>query len=368
MQLRFAVLVLVLSIVPVILCGPAPPRRQREKQDFYELLGLKKSATEAQIKKAYRKAAREWHPDRNAHREKFATKRFREVAEAYEVLTDPKKREIYDQLGHAGLEQGPAADGNAGPGGPGAGGFPGGGMPGGFKFNFGGDGGGGGGGGGGGFFENLFSGFGGGGGGGPSGGPSGGPGGRRGGPHHHQPPPPPPSPPPRVDVEVGLEELLTGVTKDVLLPGGRRAQVTVPAGAATGSEITKDGAVFVVKDRPHSSFAREGHDLVHATNITLVQALSGSFTVPVPLLGSSRVIKFPVSKVVGPHTRMVLEDQGLPIPPKKGRAQSASSLPRGKLWITFSIAFPSKLTSEQFSKIKPVLEEAFQADKAKKEL
>ena len=75
------------------------------KRDFYEVLDLSKDATENDIKKAYRKLAMEFHPDRNAG-SKEAEEKFKEASEAYEVLKDPKKRQRYDQFGHSGLKGG----------------------------------------------------------------------------------------------------------------------------------------------------------------------------------------------------------------------------------------------------------------------
>ncbi|MFZ1199970.1 MAG: DnaJ domain-containing protein, partial [Desulfobacterales bacterium] len=73
------------------------------KRDYYEALGVNRSATEPDIKAAYRKLALKYHPDRNPDN-KAAEERFKEAAEAYEVLHDPQKKSIYDQFGHAGLE------------------------------------------------------------------------------------------------------------------------------------------------------------------------------------------------------------------------------------------------------------------------
>lgn len=74
------------------------------KKDYYEVLGVDRSASEADIKKAYRKLAKKYHPDMN--KEEGAAEKFKEVNEAYEVLGDPKKRQQYDQFGHAAFEQG----------------------------------------------------------------------------------------------------------------------------------------------------------------------------------------------------------------------------------------------------------------------
>jgi molecular chaperone DnaJ len=87
------------------------------KRDYYEVLGLKKGATAPEIKSAYRKLALQYHPDRN--KEADAETKFKEINEAYQVLSDDKKRQTYDQFGHAAFD--PAAGGAAGN--PFAGGF-----------------------------------------------------------------------------------------------------------------------------------------------------------------------------------------------------------------------------------------------------
>lgn len=89
------------------------------KKDFYSLLNVSRSATADEIKKSYRKLAMQYHPDKNPG-DKKAEEKFKEFSEAYEVLSDPKKREMYDQFGHAGTQ-----GGFGGAGGPfgGAGGF-----------------------------------------------------------------------------------------------------------------------------------------------------------------------------------------------------------------------------------------------------
>ncbi len=91
-----------------------------EKRDYYEVLGVTKSANADEIKKAYRKAAIKFHPDKNPD-DKGAEEKFKEAAEAYDVLSDEQKRARYDQFGHAGM--GGAASGGGGYGGFGGGGF-----------------------------------------------------------------------------------------------------------------------------------------------------------------------------------------------------------------------------------------------------
>ena len=84
-----------------------------EKRDYYEVLGIPKTATEAEIKKAFRTTAKKYHPDMHPG-DKECEEKFKEAQEAYAVLSDPEKRRQYDQFGHAAFENG---------GGGGAGGF-----------------------------------------------------------------------------------------------------------------------------------------------------------------------------------------------------------------------------------------------------
>ena len=98
-----------------------------EKRDYYEVLGLKKGASEDEIKKAFRKMAMKYHPDRNPG-DKTAEEKFKEVNEAYSVLSDPDKKSKYDRFGHAGVDPN-----GAGFGGGGFGGFAGGAGFGGFE-------------------------------------------------------------------------------------------------------------------------------------------------------------------------------------------------------------------------------------------
>ena len=78
------------------------------KQDYYEILGVERSARAAEIKKAYRRLALQWHPDRNPDNPEEAAERFKDASEAYSVLSDSEKRQRYDQFGHAGLGRDPA--------------------------------------------------------------------------------------------------------------------------------------------------------------------------------------------------------------------------------------------------------------------
>src|SRR5688572_29024814 len=85
-----------------------------KQRDYYQVLGVDRGATADQIRAAYRKLARKFHPDVN--KEPDANKRFAEIQEAYDVLWDPEKRSGYDRFGHAGVGVGGAAGTGAGPG------------------------------------------------------------------------------------------------------------------------------------------------------------------------------------------------------------------------------------------------------------
>jgi molecular chaperone DnaJ len=83
------------------------------KEDFYKLLNVNKNASDAEIKKSYRRLAMKYHPDRNTDNSEVAEKKFKEIKEAYEILSDPKKRSAYDQFGHAGVDPSMGGQGGA---------------------------------------------------------------------------------------------------------------------------------------------------------------------------------------------------------------------------------------------------------------
>jgi DnaJ-class molecular chaperone len=98
-------------------------------KDFYSILGVPRTATDAELKKAYRKLAMKWHPDKNPNNVETAQAKFQEISEAYSVLSDPQKRQIFDQYGEDGLRFGgpppppPSQSSGVGPGDVGQGGF-----------------------------------------------------------------------------------------------------------------------------------------------------------------------------------------------------------------------------------------------------
>ncbi|KAJ1385917.1 DnaJ domain containing protein [Sesbania bispinosa] len=95
--------------------------------DYYKVLQVDRGASDDDLKKAYRKLAMKWHPDKNPNNKKESEAKFKQISEAYDVLSDPQKRAVYDQYGEEGLK------GQVPP--PGAGGFPGDGGPTSFRFN-----------------------------------------------------------------------------------------------------------------------------------------------------------------------------------------------------------------------------------------
>ncbi len=166
------------------------------KRDYYEVLGVSRDADIQQIKKAYRKLAREHHPDVNEN-DPESEEKFKEATEAYEVLCDGEKRNLYDTYGHEGLRRG-----TGGPGGAGFDGFPG--------FSD--------------IFENIFGSF----GGGAFGGSFGG-GGRPAGPARGDDL--------AVDIELTLEEAAFGVEKEITFRAQGTCQVCEGAGTANASSV-----------------------------------------------------------------------------------------------------------------------------------
>lgn len=361
-------------------------------KDYYKILGVDKGANDDQLKKAYRKMALKWHPDRNQDKKEKAEEMFKEVNEAFEVLSDPKKRQIYDQFGEEGLKGG-GGGGPAGAGGfEGFGGFPGGGGGGFQSFRFtpsnaddifrsffgdfggmgtgagmGGMGGMPGMGGGGGRRRAAGGPFGGMGGmGGMGGSPFGGAFGGMGGMEEETPQ----APPVVHKLRVTLEELYTGVqkkmkvTKTLVDPSGKSVQVEkiltidVKPGWKAGTKITfpKEGderpgvepadIVFVIEEKPHAVFKREGNDLIYTHNITLAQALTG-FDVSLRTL-DGRPLTVPLrDAVVDPSYVKVVPGQGMPV--------SKTPSQKGSLRIRFNIAFPRKLDADQKSLVQRAL-------------
>ncbi|KAJ5833702.1 DnaJ-domain-containing protein [Penicillium riverlandense] len=369
---------------------------------LYDALSIKPNATQDEIKKAYRKAALKWHPDKNKDN-KDAAEKFKDVSQAYEVLSDPEKRKVYDQFGLEYLLRGgpPPSPGGGAPGGGFEGGMPGGfssfgGMPGGggtrtFHFSTGPGGGGGGfrfsaaddifrnfakaGGGGGGMGfddDDIFSmlnGMGGGGGGGGGGGfrtarPGGGGGfsqnARRA-----------PTPEPTViekDLPLTLEEIFSGTTKKVVTKSkafdssGKRSvqdvtlEASIKPGLRAGSKIKyknvgdqeeggRQDVHLIVKEVEHPVFKRVGDNLIVTVDLTLKEALTGWETIVRTIDGKSiRVQK------AGP-TQPGFEEHY----PGQGMVVSKKPSERGDLVVRVNVKFPTTLTAQQKEILKDVL-------------
>lgn len=312
-----------------------------EYKDYYAILGVPKTATQAEIKKAYRKLARELHPDTN--KDPDAEKRFKDANEAHAVLADPEKRKQYDELGanwqayqQAGFGSGGATD---------WGGF--GGAPGGTRWTYrtasaeemGGfsD-----------FFRQFFGGAAGGAAGGAS--PFGGGGGFEyvdlsdlGGGRQRQRT----IPSAQATAEVSLAEVATGAERMVNV-NGKRLHVKIPAGVSDGSKVKLSGAVdggdlvINVRVQPDPRFTRDGQNLRTELPLTLAEALLGA-EVPVPTPTGS--VKLRIRPNTQNGQEITVKGRGLP---KRGSSQ------KGDLIVTTRVVLP-RLDDETRTKLEPIL-------------
>ncbi|WVR06070.1 hypothetical protein IAU60_003098 [Kwoniella sp. DSM 27419] len=357
--------------------------------EYYRVLGIDKNASEADIKKAYRKQSLLNHPDKNpGDKRAAAEEKFKKIGEAYEVLSDPNKKEVYDQLGEEGLKGGGAPGGGGG-----FGGFPGGGG-GGFSYHatdpndifnafFSSSGGGGMGGMGG--MEDLFGGMGSGGGrGGPrmrssrmGGGMPGMGGGMPGGFGGGDPSPSQPPPPGEIvkPLALTLEELYKGGTKRLKITrhmrnGGQEEkilEVAYKAGWKKGTKIKFAGAgnedeygqsqtvTFVVEEKKHNRFERVDDDLITRLNITLSQALlgpdgGGPITKEVEQLDGRRIqVSLPEGQIVQPGQETRIAGEGMPV------SKAGSAKRSGDLIVKWNVVFPTRITPAQKQELRKVL-------------
>lgn len=282
-----------------------------EYKDYYQILGISKNASEKEIRSAYRKLAREHHPDVNAGNDK----KFKEINEAYEALKDPEKRKLYDSLG-ANWRQG--QNFNPPPG------FNGGydsvdlGDMGGFSS----------------FFDILFGGAAGGRGfsaqGFPGGGGSGyedlfgGSGQPQGGYRRQQHPGGAASKPEQLNIEeklyLDLEEVASGLRKEVITPSGKRLTVNIPKGVKQGGKIRLSGEghqgrsgrgdlLLVVHYRKHPHFKVEDENLVYEAALPVPDLVLGT-EIKVPTLHGEVSMRIPAG--TQPGRLMRLKAQGLP--------------------------------------------------------
>lgn len=358
-----------------------------EKRDYYEVLGVEKNANADEIKKAYRKAAIKYHPDKNPG-DKEAEEKFKEAAEAYDVLSNPEKRARYDQFGHAGMNGG-AAGGGFSRGFGGAGGFS---ME--DIFSQFGD-----------IFGGHFGGF------GSAGGSS------RGGRVNH-------GGDIRVKVKLTLAEIANGTTKKLkiskditcdkcggtgakdsssyttcttcngtgvvnrvqntffgrmqtqsvcpacggegriikdkcdkcggegVVKGSEVIEINIPAGVGEGMVLTVSGKgnaarhggvngdlLVVIEEESNPELVRDGNDLIHNLNITVTTALLGG-EVEVPTIDGKARIKI----APGTHAGKVLRLRGKGLPSVNSYGQSGA---RGDILVVVDITIPSSLNSAE---------------------
>jgi len=349
----------------------APGMPGLDYKDYYAVLGVPRTASQAEIKKAFRKLARQHHPDAKPG-DITAEQRFKEVNEANEVLGDPPKRKQYDELGAnwEALSRARAA----GAGGPGGGPFAGSGGPGGnvrYQFHTTADAG---------EFSDFFRVFFGEDAGaevhqaaGPRRGtrPTGGPGFEEilagmglgsqgfgttpagGGTRPTRPQPPPAA---EARAEISLDEAYHGTTRLVEVEG-KRLEVTIPPGADTGTKIRLSGKApgggdlfVVVRQLPDARFTRRGADLERELPLTLEEALLGA-EVRVGTLKGSVLLKIPAGTQSGRTFR--LTGQGMP----KFKANG-----HGDLYVKARMILPTDLSDEASAAARRFFELADQPD------
>ena len=283
------------------------------KSDFYDLLGVKKDASAAEIKKAYRQLALKYHPDRN--KAKGATEKFKEISEAYEVLSNPQKKKTYDQFGHAAFDpsqgfggfggaqsraqrQGPFTYTYTTTGGSSTGGF------GGFTDPFE-------------IFESFFGGT---------------------------------SPfrkaqLPRYGITIDFLEAFKGVEKS-LVHQGKEYKIKIPPGADDGTRIRFDKFYVTVEVRPDDVFQRDGADVFIDREISFFQAALGD-TIKIPTL-EQKDIKLKIRPGTQPNTLIRLRGKGMPRLRLGGR---------GDQYIRLLVKVPQKLSRKQKNLLKQLKNE-----------
>jgi len=267
--------------------------------DYYNTLGVKRGATDDDIKKAYRKMAMKYHPDRGGDEKKF-----KEVEEAYRTLSDPQKRQIFDMGGDPNRQQGGFRQGDS---------------PFEFHFNTG-------------NMDDIFESFG-----------FGGFGGRR----------QPRNKSYNINVTISLEDVLNGknISAEVGIPGGRKkiVNIEIPPGIQHGQQIrysgmgdtsisnVKPGDLIVnVLVANHRHYKREGDNLILDKPITVWDALLGSKIEITTLSGKNLSITVPQG--TQPDTVLSCKSEGLP---------NMRSKVRGNLYVRIKVSIPKELTEKQ---------------------
>lgn len=271
--------------------------------NYYDVLGVAKNASDSEIKAAYRKQALKWHPDRNKSVE--AADKFKEINKAYEVLSDPKKKELYDQYGESAFNRGyGGANQGYGRQGP-------------FTYtytNMGGEGN---------PFENVdfggfsdpfeifeqFFGF-----------QSPFSGGRRGRRQIYE-------------IELSFEEAVHGTKKDTVIKGEQKT-IRIPAGVDSGMHIRFSDFDLQIKVKPHPFFKREGQNIYFEKEISYPMAVLGG-VVEVPTIYGSVKLKVRSGTQSGATVR--LKDQGV-VYPNENR--------KGDQYVVYKIHTPAKVSGK----------------------
>lgn len=329
--------------------------------DYYNILKVNRNASEDDLRRAYRRLAMIWHPDKNPSNKREAEAKFKQISEAYDVLSDPQKRQIYDLYGEEALKSGqvppPPASTRGGPQHHNHHPNPS------FRFNprdaddiyeefFGPDGSGTGAGGGGGgrnrvYKDGFFR---------TSNGDYGSQALRKAAPVENLLP-------------CSLEELYKGAKKKMKIsrtisdafgkirtveeilsidikPGWKKGtKITFPEKGNQEPGVIPADLIFVVDEKPHLVFKRDGNDLIVDREITLLEALTGKALELKTLDGRSLEIQ--LTDIVKPGYEMVVPNEGMPISKEPSR--------KGNLRIKFDVKYPSRLNSEQKSDLKRVL-------------
>ncbi len=283
-------------------------------QDYYQLLGVSKTADEKEIKKAYRKLAREYHPDLHPD-DKTAEEKFKQINEAHEVLSDPEKRAQYNQFGSQ-WKQYQQGGGNPND-------FWGqyGGQRGGQQMNyedlgniFGGDGHSS-------FFDMLF---------GQMGGAQGGGQRRASRPQEHK-------------VQISLEEAFNGTSRELKWEDGRALNIKLPRGAKSGSKIRFKGKgsnghdLFIIVDvLHHPRYERDGNDLHADVKVDLYTAVLGG-KIEVPTIGKTVKLTIPA----GTDSGKVIRLRGLGMPSIKKDHKE------GSMYAKIRVITPKELSDEE---------------------
>lgn len=276
------------------------------KTDYYDILGISKNATADEIKKAYRKQALEWHPDRHKDDKEAAEKKFKEINEAYQVLSDPQKRAAFDQYGSAAFTPGGSPGGN-----PFAGGFGGQGGPFTYTYTSGGenpfgnmgfgdpfD-----------IFESFF------GGGNPFGGRA-------------------RQVKPRYSIAIDFMDAVKGVSKEVSIEGKKR-KIKIPAGIYEGATIDFEDFRLSVGIKPDKIFERQDDDIYISVGIPFSLATLGG-EIEVPTVEGD--VKLRIRPGTQGGTMMRLRERGVTHLHGRGK---------GDEYVRLNVLVPEKLSREQ---------------------